>query len=349
MQDNAVPADFSSNLYQRRFETKPIRGAIVQTVIGNVLDVSSSERIEMFNGVKKFFCEKCNFNCEKLSNWNIHLSTNKHLGIIKVTPKPTSFVCECGKEYKHSSGLSKHRKQCSLISKKINEHLNEPITDTELINTNNTSNYISKEMILEIIKQNNELKNEFKQMINEIKNNNIINNTTHNNTTNNTNFNLNFFLNERCKNAMNMMDFINELQIEFSDVENVGIAGYIEGITQIILKHMKNMDVEKRPMHCTDLKRETMYIKDQDTWDKDSKDKTKMIQFVSKVANKNLNKFYQWFHAYPECQDMNNKKYDMYLSIYRNSLGGFGEEEQRKYDEKIIRNIVKNVLVDKKS
>ena len=300
----------------------------------------------------KFICEKCNFRCNKQSNWNIHISTNKHLDIKKDLPKPTSFICECGIEYKYSSGLSKHRKKCSLLNKEPNKEEN-----TQLINNNITNEQqpilenksvppLPQEMVFEIIK---ELKDMMKELLKNNNNNIVNNNTTNNNTTNNTNFNLNFFLNERCKDAINIMDFINDLQIEFSDLENVGHRGYIEGITQIILKHMKDMDVEKRPMHCTDFKRETMYIKDQDTWDKDNENKSKMKQFIGKVAKKNLDKLLDWIEYYPECKDIENKKNYFYMDIHLNSLGGVGEEQQNKFDEKIIRNIAKNVLVDKSS
>jgi len=302
----------------------------------------------------KFICKKCNFKCNKQSNWNTHISTNKHLDIKKDLPKPKSYICDCGNEYKYSSGLSKHRKVCN--KKEQNTILENTFQEKPI--SENTSEYITKDMASEIIKQNNEFKevmlndfkqvmlNEFKQMmLDMVKNNNITNNTT-NNTTNNANFNLNFFLNERCKDAVNIMDFINNIQIEFSDLENVGHRGYIEGVTQIILKHMNDMDIEKRPMHCTDVKRETIYIKNKDTWDKDNENKTKMKQLIEKIKEKNLNKLVQWREEYPECKDQKNKKYDFFIDIFSNLLGG---REKNKLDEKIITNIAKNVLVDKSS
>lgn len=303
----------------------------------------------MPENAEKFVCEKCNFKCFKLSNWNTHLSTNKHKKIIingEINAK--SFICECGNEYKYSSGLSKHRKLCN--KKEQNKIIENSFQEKSMLE-NKSPPPITQEMVFEIIKQNNEFKQLMLDMLKT--NNNIINNTTNNNTTNNTtnnsNFNLNFFLNERCKDAINIMDFINNLQIEFSDLENVGHRGYIEGITQIILKHMKDMDIEKRPMHCTDVKRETMYIKDENTWDKDNENKTKMKQFIEKIAEKNLDKLREWVEYYPECKDIKNKKNNFYIDIHKNSLGGFGEEQQNKFDEKIIRNIAKNVLVDKSS
>jgi len=298
------------------------------------------------NKCDKFICEKCNFKCNKLSIWNRHISTNKHLDIKKDLPKPNSFICECGNEYKYSSGLSKHRKICN--KKEKNKILENSFQEKPILE-NNSVHPIPQEMMFEIIKDLKDMMKELLKNNNNNITNNTTNNTTNNNTTNNANFNLNFFLNERCKDAINIADFINNLQIEFSDLENVGHRGYIEGITQIILKHMKDMDVEKRPMHCTDFKRETMYIKNEDTWDKDNENKTKMKQFIGKIAKKNLDKLVDWVEYYPECRDVKNKKNDFYIDIHRNSLGGVGEEQQNKFDEKIIRNIAKNVLVDKSS
>jgi hypothetical protein len=245
--------------------------------------------------------------------------------------------CEkCGNNYKYPSGLSKHRKKCILpdeSDESPSENDETPSLENKLVPA------ITHDLVVELIKQNHEFKTMMMEMM---KTTTVVNNTIHNNS-----FNLNVFLNEKCKDAVNIMDFVNNLQIDFADLENVGHKGYIEGITQIILKHMKEMDVEKRPMHCTDLKREIMYIKDQNTWDKDNDDKTKLRNFIGKVANKNLQKLPEWRDNNPASKDPENKQYDLCLDIYRNSLGGYGDAEQQKFDEKIIKNIAKHVFVDK--
>uniref|UniRef100_A0A6C0KEY3 C2H2-type domain-containing protein n=1 Tax=viral metagenome TaxID=1070528 RepID=A0A6C0KEY3_9ZZZZ len=248
--------------------------------------------------------------------------------------------CEkCGNSYKFKSGLSKHRKKCLNNEEKHNiQNETQVEIPQESISENNIIPTINQEFVVELIKQNNEFKSMMMEMM---KSNTVVNNTINNNS-----FNLNVFLNEKCKDAVNIMDFVNNLQIEFADLENVGHRGYIEGITQIILKHMKNMDIEKRPMHCTDLKRETMYIKDSDIWDRDN-DNKKMKQIIGKVANKNLHKLVEWREKHPDCKNPENKQYDFCIDIYRNSLGGFGEEEQNKFDGKIIKNIAKHVYLDK--
>ena len=284
-----------------------------------------------------FCCEKCDFKCSKLSNWDAHLSTDKHKWITEDNKKMPKNRCEkCGNNYKYPSGLSKHRKKCILSDENYeitSENEETPVLENKLIPA------INQDLVVELIKQNNEFKTMMMEMI---KTNTVVHNTITNNS-----FNLNVFLNEKCKYAVNIMDFVNNLQIDFADLENVGHKGYIEGITQIILKHMKEMDVEKRPMHCTDLKREIMYIKDQNTWDKDNDDKTKLRNFIGKVANKNLQKLPEWRDNNPDSKNPENKQYDLCLDIYRNSLGGYGEAEQQKFDEKIIKNIATHVFVDK--
>jgi hypothetical protein len=271
-----------------------------------------------------------------MSNWTAHLSTEKHKWITEDNKKMPKNCCEkCGNNYKYPSGLSKHRKKCFPTDE--NEDLpceNEETPSLE----NKLVPVINQDLVMELIKQNNEFKTMMMEMM---KTTTVVNNTINNS------FNLNVFLNEKCKDAVNIMDFVNNLQIDFADLENVGHKGYIEGITHIILKHMKERDVEKRPMHCTDLKREIMYIKDQNTWDKDNDDKTKLRNFIGKVANKNLQKLPEWRDNNPASKDPENKQYDLSLDIYRNSLGGYGDAEQQKFDEKIIKNIAKHVFVDK--
>jgi hypothetical protein len=289
---------------------------------------------------------------------------------------PKKNTCECGKEYTHLSGLSKHRRVCGIFSSTIiteqqdDSYENDSNSDCEIENTHEdttSGNKLNKEFLINLIKENTELRNiiveqstknaeqtnEFKNMMLEqnnkmmelVKTNSVINTT--NNTTNNTQFNLNFFLNETCKNAMNIKDFTNSLQIDFKDLENVGHVGYIEGISNIIMKNLNMMDVHTRPFHCTDLKRETLYIKDENEWNKDTTEKTKLKSFIGDVANKNLDKINDWCDRYPESRINNHKQNEFYLKMHMNSLGGMGKDQQNKYDEKIIKNISKHIYLDK--
>jgi len=293
-----------------------------------------------------FYCEKCDFNCSKSSNWAAHLSTRKHQMVKNDNSKNAekNIHCICGRSFSFTSGLSRHRKACSFVLSAELVETQEP-TVAPNINT---------EIMSEIIKQNNEFKTLLIEQQNKImeQNTKIMEmakptNVITNNTTNNTQFNLNVFLNETCKDALNMVDFVNNIKLEIKDLENVGHYGYIEGITNIIMKNLNTIEVSKRPIHCTDLKRETMYIKDDDKWNKDNAEKTKLKKLIGRVADKNLQQLQQWRELNPECLNPEHQKYDFCIDMYKNALGGYGEEEQNKFDDKIIRNVAKHVLVDK--
>jgi Txe/YoeB family toxin of Txe-Axe toxin-antitoxin module len=283
----------------------------------------------------KFVCEKCNYKCNKNSEYNKHILTAKH----KILQNPTldvnnkMYTCECGKIYKHSSTLYAHKKKC-----KYYEEENYIITE-EKNNTEDLINYLMKE--------NSEFKqlllDQNKQMIElaKVGGNYNINNNSHNKT-----FNLNMFLNETCKNAMNITEFVDSLQLQMSDLENVGEAGYIEGISSIIIKKLNTLDVTERPIHCTDKKRETMYIKDQDKWEKEDEKKTKMHKLVTKVANKNINMISEFQKLHPEWKKCSSKYADQHNKIVIESMGGKGDNEYEK-QEKIIKKIAKEVFVDK--
>ena len=176
--------------------------------------------------------------------------------------------------------------------------------------------------------------------------NNITNNN--NNTINNNNqkFNLNFFLNNTCKDAMNMSEFIENLDVNFNDIEYIGRNGYVNGMTNMILSRIKDLDVTKRPLHCTDLKRETMYIKDNDEWSKDTPDNTQLRNMVKIVAKHNQYQFPLWREKHPSSDDMNSATFEFSLKMIQNILGDVGEEHI-KLDNKVMRNLSKHILVDK--
>ena len=182
----------------------------------------------------------------------------------------------------------------------------------------------------------------------------IVKNGTHNTNTNiigkttnshNKAFNLQFFLNETCKDAMNIGEFVDSLKLQLSDLEKVGEAGYIEGISSIIVKNLKELDVTKRPVHCTDKKRETVYIKDEDKWEKDE-DKSKMHKLIKRVVSKNMNMFPKFRDAHPDCLKYHSKFSDQYNKIVYESMGGKGDDDIIK-NEKIIKNVLKEVTIDK--
>jgi len=270
----------------------------------------------------KFCCEKCDFNTSNKKDYTRHLLTGKHKNLTNTNKKTLEnpFVCNCGKSYKHPSSLSKHKKSC-----KVEEQVE---CDSD------------KELIMMLIKENSE----FKSMMMKVLENGT-HNTTHTNS-HNKSFNLQFFLNETCKNAMNITDFVDSLQLQLSDLEKVGEVGYVEGISNIIIKNLNALDVTDRPIHCTDKKRETMYIKDQDKWEKEDETKTKMHKMVKKITNKNILLISDFKELHPDWKKSTSKVSDQFNKIIIESMGGAGDNDFEK-EEKIIKRVAKEVLINK--
>jgi hypothetical protein len=297
------------------------------------------------NSAQLFYCNFCDYNTCKKSSYDTHILSAKHRRMTKedaggqnsaqiLLPHREKFICDCGKEYQHRQGLWKHRKLCNFEKK---EEIELPT---------------NKDLIIMLINENKELKSmmlEQQNIVMEIVKNGTQNNcnnitTTHTNSHNKA-FNLNFFLNETCKDAMNIGEFVDSLKLQLSDLEKVGEAGYIEGISSIIVKNLKALDVTKRPVHCTDKKRETVYIKDADKWEKDE-DKTHMHKLVKKVVSQNMKMFAKFREMHPDCKQYHSKYSDQYNKIIYESMGGKGDDDFEK-NEKIIKNVLKEVVVDK--
>ena len=302
-----------------------------------------------------FRCEKCNFECSKKSNYELHLTTAKHKMITNDNEKQATLkhVCKyCNKEYKHASGLSRHIKTCKYKEQdSIKEEIKEEIKEVEIvvkddnkeIANNNVIELIKqnqdfKELIIEQQKQNQELQGKLLEVAKEGK-------TINNNQTNN--FNLNVFLNEDCKNALNLIDFINSLKPSINDVESMGRLGYVDGLSSIFVKALRNMDVTERPVHCTDIKRETVYVKDKDKWELETTDKSKLKETLNRIEEKNLEMLPAWQEENPNFANMNTRENDEYINISLNSLGSENANEKQKQTNKIIKNVLKEVTVDK--
>jgi len=237
-----------------------------------------------------------------------------------------TFTCNCGKIYKYDSGYYRHKKFCS-------KEKNMQYENTEIP---------EKELIMMLLKQNSKLIEQNAELVK-----NGVHNTTnsHNNSHNKT-FNLQFFLNETCKDAMNIMDFVDSIKLQLSDLERVGEIGYIEGISNIITTNLNALDVTQRPIHCTDKKREVLYIKDEDKWEKEDEAKNKIRKVIKRVANKNCNLLTKFKEIHPDCGKSTSKFSDQYNKIIVESMGGSGNNDTEKED-KIIKNISKNVIIDK--
>jgi len=212
---------------------------------------------------------------------------------------------------------------------------------------NKKSDQSNKDNLIEyLIKENAE----FKTLIMElVKKDNISNNTVSNNTINSHNktFNLQFFLNEQCKDALNIGEFVDSIKLQLSDLENTGRLGYVEGVSKILIKNLNELDVVKRPIHCSDLKREVLYIKDDNKWSKENDDKHVIKKAIKDVANKNIKQITEWTHLNPDCKNSESKKNNQYLNIVMNSMSGGTNEEQSSNIEKIIKNITKSVIIEK--
>ena len=287
---------------------------------------------KMPKNAEKFICKECDFVCCKKSNFDKHVLTSKHKNrtilndLEQKMPKNAEkkFQCECGKKYSVRNSLWYHKQKCQILNNLETEKYDNKKADESSDKDN---------LIMMLIKQNSELvkdttdfKNMMMKVIEKGTHNNNSNNTTNNITnSNNKAFNLNFFLNETCKDAMNISDFVESIKFQLSDLEIVGELGYIEGISNIIVKNLKDLDVTKRPVHCTDKKRETMYIKDEDKWERDEEQK-KMHKMIRKVTVKNARMLPKFKEVHPDCIISTSRFSDQYNNIIMEAMGGMGRE-----------------------
>jgi len=270
-------------------------------------------------------------------DYNKHLETKKHKSNVLAMDcsdnsmnieKNALYTCGvCNKEYKDYSGLWRHKKKCTLHEKKVE-------TNIEPAKTNPSD----RDLMMMIIQENNDLKTMMME---------IIKNGTHNITnSNNKTFNLQVFLNETCKDAMNIMDFVNSIEIDLDDLEKVGELGYVNGMTNIILKNLNALDITKRPLHCTDIKREIMYIKDDNKWEKETENKDKLKKALKYIIHKNAKMLNVFKAKYPDCIKSYSNRCDQYNKLVIEVLGGKGDNETQN-NEKIIRRIAREVTINK--
>jgi hypothetical protein len=310
------------------------------------------ENAENSKNAKEFSCDNCKFYCSKKSDWKRHIDTQKHYISIngnnlenkKAQKDPQYNICIlCNKQFKSYSGLWKHKNKCNNITNKDNNNNNniQHITEDKielLIN----ENIDFKHIMLELVKSNTEL---HKQMIEVCKNTTSGVNNSYNHSNNKT-FNMQVFLNEKCKDAMNIMDFVNSMTLDFSDLEELGELGYVEGISRQLIRKLSEMDVYKRPIHCSDLKRETMYVRDNDVWEKETDTYDNLRKVIKYITKKNGDLMIPWRNAHPQCMNLQHPLNDTYLGIMNQAMGGKGEFAES--ESKIIRKISKCVTIDKK-
>jgi hypothetical protein len=307
-------------------------------ILGNDFGAKSGKK-----GQYNYYCEKCDYSCSKTYGWNRHILTAKHnkemsgndleINSGQKGQKGAIYKCNiCEKNFKTNAGLWKHKNKCN--QEKEQEKEQEEEKDKE------KDEPTDKELIMLLIKENSELKN----LVIKVLENGTMNNS-HNNNTNHTNshnkaFNLNFFLNETCKNAMNITDFVDSIKLQLSDLMEVGELGYVEGISKIIVKNLNNLDETIRPVHCTDKKRETMYVKDQGEWTKEDDNKSRLKKVINKVADKNIRLLPQFREKYPEYKNAYSKISDVHDKLVIEVM-----ETDNDKKEKIIKNISKATTI----
>ena len=296
---------------------------------------------------KKFDCKFCDYTTSRKLNYSRHVLTERHkknaneCGLdtyseqIEQIEQKNNYQCVCGNKYAFSQGLSKHKKICSI-------YLCDKITSKD---------QITPELVIKLIEQNKELTNVIIQQNNTINKycdtngTNITNNTQINN--NNKTFNLNLYLNETCKDAMNIDEFIDDIKLSLEDLEYTGHKGYIEGISNIILKNLERLGEYNRPIHCSDNKREILYIKHNNKWNKEEADKPILTNAIKVIANQNIKQISKWRDENPDCANSESKKNNLYLKIVSNSMCGIDKEESNKNMTKILSNVIKEVTINK--
>ena len=283
--------------------------------------------------VPKYTCELCDYNTSRYSQYSRHLLTMRHARhnletyLVPLVPHDTIVLkCVfCNKIYKQRSGLWKHNKKCTGEEKNLDRPSIASTNDVE-INTIINDNKDFKKLLLEIVKSNTDLQKQNSdlqnQMIEVCKNSASINNSHINSHNNNKTFNLQFFLNEQCKDAMNISDFANSFDLQLSDLESVGELGYVDGITKIMLDKLNSMDIYKRPIHCSDAKREILYVKDENRWEKESRSNPKLRQAIKTVSFKNMKVAVLWSDTYPESKSSESRLNDVYMKLIIQSTGG---------------------------
>lgn len=305
----------------------------------------------------KYYCEKCDYTTSRLSSYNKHLTTAKHLGKQKETEKlqkvAENYNCDyCNKIYRSRSSLWKHKQKCTYVEPEVKEdektkHTVEKVEtiDDNLKNSEFTN--MIKSLVQPLVDQNNKLMETqqklHSQLIEAAKEGKTINNI---NNVNNVNYSFNLFLNDQCKDAMNLTDFVDNIRCKLEDLEDVGRLGYVDGISKLFIENLSGMEINKRPIHCTDLKRKSLYIKNNDEWTKDNNN-VEMRKAINKVANKNMNNINKWRDANPDHhQNGSGAKQQQYIKMANESQSWITDEDGKKGD-KIIKNISDVVSIDR--
>jgi len=302
-----------------------------------------------------YICVACKYSTNNRYDYNKHSKRVKHARMTLSTRGSTDVAtgagtkeCICGKMFKERSGLWRHKKKCEAFNQCLEKDLLEEETKAVDSGFQTQSSEKLSSAIMTLIKQNQDLQKQLIEIAKEGKQ--IIHNSTTNNNTNNTNhFNLQVFLNETCKDALNMVDFVKLMRIDLADLEEIGRLGYSDGVSRIFVNGLKELDARKRPIHCSDFKREILYIKEDNVWERDTEEKTLIKQAIRYVEHKNIVQIPVWVKAHPDCVRSSNKDNTKYLTMICESTGGQDQSQLQLENNlnKIIRNIAREVVIDK--
>ena len=302
------------------------------------MSINIKQQVDGKNRIN-YECKSCDYITFNKFDYTKHLNTEKHKNATKSTKinvlatdlsqksQKNTYCCECGSSYKDRSGLWRHHKACNIYKQTTPKP-----ESTEQIKV---FAEVVKTVVTEVMKNgcNTHTENH---------------NNSHNNSHNKT-FNLNFYLNDTCKDAIDINEFVKNINVQLEDLENTGRQGYVEGVTNIIVKNLNSITTHSRPIHCTDEKREVLYIKNDGEWIKETEHKPILTNAIKTIANENIKQISQWAKLYPDCKEPDSKKNDLYLKIVSNAMSGSTKEECEKNYNKIIKNIVKQTTIDKET
>jgi hypothetical protein len=296
-----------------------------------------------------FTCDACDYSTVRKINFEKHLLTAKHILVTKVAQKVAQDILDDASLpniVARSDSVNQILTATTKVAQKVAEikyicqHCESPFNDRAGLWRHNKK-CLDKDLMLTLITQNTELQ---KQMIDMMKSGTT--NINNNNNSHNKTFNLQLFLNETCKDAMNIMDFVDSIKFQLSDLESVGELGYINGLSNIIIRNLKALDEHLRPVHCSDLKREKIYVKDADKWEKEGADNKILKNAIKYIAHKNVKMIPAFREKYPDCVYSDSRKSDQYNRLIIEAMGGAGNNEDEK-SNKIIKKIAKEILIDK--
>ena len=315
-----------------------------------------------------YYCEKCNYHTTLQKDYNRHCKSKKHLKAIAndsshYTIENGRFMCICGKSYEHKRTLNSHQRICELVCQLENNHTlvvpekstpSPPSTSDKSENSDIAAGMMAIAEAMRFQTEQNErqskrdeqrAKREEKQaalLLEAVKQPRTVNNNINQ-------VSINVFLNDKCKDAMNLLDFVDNLEYRLEDLERFGRAGYVEGVSQLMIEGMKDMDITKRPIHCTDLKRDALYIKDNDEWTKENPNSSTMKRAIRKIAGKNISNLPDWKKKNPDYDDIHSRKHEQYITMCNHVVGGINDEEDNKNFKKIVKKVANEVVLDKEN